>query len=141
MRRKCRWSRFISGHVAETYSAVRRGGRLDVFVDRSKQNGLHEDSKTVFTVYEVFGDASATQGGVVVPLGVGVRRRIFGVCEHTRFFGDCLLLADLAAHVWGHAPSAIATLAEPRMLTSLKWIGNAPGQVVIAQLGMRPVEC
>ena len=107
---------------------------LEVVVDRSHQNGLRRESEQECTVYDVQGPATATRGGMPITLGLGVRRRIFAVCERTDVFGDWLVLPDLAAHLWGHVPQTVERIRGNNLLSGIEKIGTLPGTVLLADL-------
>ncbi len=130
----------MSGDAAEQIKKT-GGSRLDVVVDRSAQNGLAQGhTHDTFMLYEVEGAARATQNGVPIRLGEGVQRRFFAVSERTPTVGDWVLLADVAAHLWGNEPKAIEYLRHDHFLNGVQKVAVMPGTAVIGELRKIPVE-
>ncbi len=113
---------------------VRSAGQLEVFIDRSSQNGLHE-APTSFTRYDLLTPgAPALKDGKPVRLGESVRQRIYSVCETTRYFGDWLLLADLAAHLWGRNGVMRDRIRHEKLKSAVEDLGMFPGIALFGDL-------
>ncbi|MBS2024398.1 MAG: hypothetical protein JST92_18515 [Deltaproteobacteria bacterium] len=108
--------------------------RLEVFVDRSKQNGLHDRDPDSFETFEILADSPALSAGVPVKMGAGSHRRLIAIAELTKPFGDWLLLADLAAHVWGRVPAAVDRIRHPGLLSAIEKIGTLDGKNLLVEL-------
>lgn len=123
----------IAGLVADELQAP----RLEVFVDRSTQNGLHEQSDGDFVVWDQLSTATAIRDGRSVTLGSGCQIRHWALSERTRVFGDVVLLGDLCAHLWGLNPEHVDRLRNRELATAVQRIGTAPGLLVAAELRRR----
>lgn len=120
----------ISGHVADELRAT----QLEVFVDRSSQNGLHERAESDFVIWDQLSTATALHDGQTVKLGAGCQIRHWAVSERTPLFGDVVLLGDLCAHLWGTNPRAVARLRTPAISHGVERIGTCAGLIVTADL-------
>ncbi|MFT3710923.1 MAG: hypothetical protein QM817_25130 [Archangium sp.] len=124
----------IPGLAAEKQS-VRARGFLEVFIDRSLQNGLHGSNPDILTVFDVGpSGAPATRDGKPIRLGEGVPQRWFPVCEETKMLGDWLLPADLSAHLWGANENTVDRIGAERLIRGIEFIGDAEGHRLIVEL-------
>lgn len=111
-----------------------RASELDVFVDRSKQNGLHEKSEDEFWIWDRLSTTSALRAGRPVQLAANSKIRFWAVSERTKLFGDVVLIADLCAHLWGLDEGACDRLRNSQIIShGIERIVNGPG-LLIARL-------
>ena len=73
-------------------------------------------------------------------MGESVTQRIYSVCETTRFFGDWLLLADLAAHLWGRNRAMLDRIRHDKLKSAIEDLGMHPGIALVGDLVNAVVE-